>query len=51
MICLTPFEAGDDLPCLPCNHRFHLSCISRWLSERPGQPTCPLCCKDVVQKP
>jgi hypothetical protein len=48
MICLAKFEAGDELPCLPCGHRFHLNCISRWLAERPGQPTCPLCCKEVL---
>jgi len=49
MVCLTPFEAGDDVPSLPCKHHFHLGCISRWLGERPGQPTCPLCCKEVLQ--
>jgi len=50
MVCLTPFEVADDLPCLPCCHRFHNACISRWLAERPGHPTCPLCCKDVLPK-
>lgn len=49
MVCLTPFEASDDVPSLPCKHFFHLDCITRWLSERPGQPTCPLCCKEVLQ--
>lgn len=49
MICLSPFEAADDVPCLPCSHHFHRGCISRWLTERPGKPTCPLCCKEVLQ--
>jgi hypothetical protein len=49
MICLSSFKAGDDVPCLPCGHCFHTECISRWLSDRPGKPTCPLCCKDVLQ--
>jgi len=48
-VCLTPFEAGDAVPELPCNHYFHRACLARWLSERPGRPTCPLCCKEVLE--
>lgn len=47
-VCLSPFEAGDEVPLIACAHRFHLGCLQRWLAERPGQPTCPLCCKEVL---
>lgn len=50
MVCLAHFEVSDVVPLLPCKHHFHQACISRWLSERPGQPTCPLCCKEVLPK-
>ena len=29
---------------LPCNHRFHTSCINRW--KRQGNYTCPVCRQD-----
>jgi len=39
--------SADPSLCLPCNHRFHSSCIIPWLTERQG--TCPLCKFDVLQ--
>jgi hypothetical protein len=48
-VCLTMFEVGDEVPLLPCQHHFHRSCLARWLAERPGRPTCPLCCKEVLE--
>lgn len=48
-ICLNLFEVGDAVPILPCQHHFHRSCLARWLAERPGRPTCPLCCKEVFE--
>eukprot|EP00931_Biecheleriopsis_adriatica_P087511 TRINITY_DN61976_c0_g1_i1.p1 TRINITY_DN61976_c0_g1~~TRINITY_DN61976_c0_g1_i1.p1 ORF type:complete len:493 (-),score=68.29 TRINITY_DN61976_c0_g1_i1:143-1447(-) len=39
-VCLSPFEEGDSLRTLQCNHRFHLHCVDRWLSQS-GQ--CPVC--------
>ncbi|XP_042449558.1 E3 ubiquitin protein ligase RIE1-like isoform X1 [Zingiber officinale] len=39
-ICLTPYEDGNSLLSLPCNHHFHSSCIVKWLWINA---TCPLC--------
>eukprot|EP00931_Biecheleriopsis_adriatica_P088924 TRINITY_DN63146_c0_g1_i1.p1 TRINITY_DN63146_c0_g1~~TRINITY_DN63146_c0_g1_i1.p1 ORF type:complete len:297 (-),score=43.34 TRINITY_DN63146_c0_g1_i1:52-870(-) len=44
-VCLTAFEKHDEVVALPCEHHFHNSCISRWLSEY--RQSCPLCCKEV----
>lgn len=40
-ICMDDFCIGDEIQCIPCNHHFHLLCISEWL-ERGGW-TCPMC--------
>jgi hypothetical protein len=42
VICTEDFEVGDDLSLLPCKHRhrFHRSCIARWLAR---SRLCPLC--------
>ena len=31
-----------DMIRLPCNHRFHMSCVKPWFQEQ-GQQTCPTC--------
>ncbi|CAI0461616.1 unnamed protein product [Linum tenue] len=40
-VCLSQMEVGDCLRMLPCMHKFHELCITRWL-EGYGK-TCPLC--------
>lgn len=35
---------------LPCEHRFHVGCINRWLSKA-YRPICPLCLVEVRVKP
>ncbi|XXG40892.1 hypothetical protein AAC387_Pa01g1492 [Persea americana] len=45
-ICLTAYEDGTQLQCLPCNHHFHAVCISRWLRITP---TCPLCKYNILK--
>ncbi len=32
-ICMCDFNAGDHLRTLQCLHRFHVSCVDRWLAE------------------
>ncbi|KAI3987017.1 hypothetical protein MKX01_039952 [Papaver californicum] len=39
-ICLEKFGVGDKLICLPCRHRFHLTCLDPWV-RRCGD--CPYC--------
>jgi len=50
IICLEPFQDGDRLRILPCNHLFHSSCIDKWLSgsfsyEECITSGCPTCKK------
>jgi Ring finger domain len=45
-ICLGDFDESS-LTALPCQHKFHTSCIAPWLTER--QSKCPLCKFDVLQ--
>jgi hypothetical protein len=40
LVCLEPFQQGEQLLSLPCCHSFHDPCIRRWLQ---GQNTCPVC--------
>lgn len=40
-VCLMAYEADDNVALLPCSHRFHRSCIAKWLAE--CRRTCPLC--------
>jgi hypothetical protein len=35
VICQEPFQFGQQLQVLPCNHRFHTSCIDKWLPSPP----------------
>lgn len=50
-ICLSPFDVGQVLRSLPCEHRFHAGCIDAWFLQKSGAaqsrtrsvPRCPLC--------
>lgn len=45
IICLSPFETGEELEQLPgCHHLYHPDCISKWL-ERTS--SCPICRHDI----
>lgn len=48
VICLETFQRGDRLRLLPCGHRFHCSCIDKWLSgsfshDNCLNSSCPTC--------
>jgi len=40
VICLDKFQNGDRLRILPCCHRFHTSCIDKWLSGSFSDDEC-----------
>mmetsp|Transcript_1851 Transcript_1851/g.5582 ORF Transcript_1851/g.5582 Transcript_1851/m.5582 type:complete len:628 (+) Transcript_1851:128-2011(+) len=40
MVCLCPFEEGERVRRLPCNHVFHTACVDEWLGR---DAHCPLC--------
>ncbi|KAK5661512.1 hypothetical protein OQA88_11416 [Cercophora sp. LCS_1] len=44
-ICTEDFTVGEDVRVLPCDHKFHPTCIDPWLINVSG--TCPLCRLDL----
>ncbi|XP_044488118.1 probable E3 ubiquitin-protein ligase RHY1A [Mangifera indica] len=44
-ICLESFTDGDELICLPCDHRFHSACLYPWVRSCGD---CPYCRRDIV---
>lgn len=46
MVCLVAFDSSDKVVELPCGHRYHRSCIAKWLLE--SRATCPLCGTQVL---
>ncbi|KAG5178534.1 hypothetical protein JKP88DRAFT_329024 [Tribonema minus] len=40
-VCLSAFEAPQEVRQLPCKHLYHKECIDKWLDS--GKETCPLC--------
>ncbi|EFW98674.1 ring finger domain protein [Grosmannia clavigera kw1407] len=47
-ICTEDFTVGEDVRVLPCNHKFHPTCVDPWLVNVSG--TCPLCRLDLRPK-
>mmetsp|Transcript_158467 Transcript_158467/g.279727 ORF Transcript_158467/g.279727 Transcript_158467/m.279727 type:complete len:361 (-) Transcript_158467:141-1223(-) len=45
-VCLSSFEVDDEVRTLPCQHHFHDTCITKWLTEH--RRTCPLCCREAI---
>lgn len=39
-ICIEDFKIGEEISTLPCLHRFHSTCVNRWLRQNN---TCPVC--------
>ena len=48
-ICLGDYEPGDSLRLLPCNHTFHLHCLTTWAQRKKHATRCPLCAHPVFQ--
>ncbi|KAL7538165.1 hypothetical protein ACHAXR_008338 [Thalassiosira sp. AJA248-18] len=46
-VCQFPYEEGDVLRRLPCQHCFHKDCVDSWLGTKD---TCALCRKSIVQE-
>jgi hypothetical protein len=44
-ICLSDFQSGELLRTLPCEHRYHVACIDRWLQT---SKRCPMCQQDIT---
>jgi len=43
-ICLSEFEAEEDVRRLPCMHLFHVECVDQWLGQNKR---CPICRVDI----
>ncbi|KAJ3295956.1 hypothetical protein HDU79_007922 [Rhizoclosmatium sp. JEL0117] len=46
-VCLMPYEDGDMLRILKCNHGFHSDCIDQWLTSHVN--SCPICRQTGVE--
>lgn len=46
IVCLSDFQDGDRVRCLPCKHVFHTACIDEWLGR---DAHCPLCRNGLQQ--
>lgn len=43
-VCMSDFEAGDELRVLPCSHQYHKACVDQWLQMNK---TCPMCKHEI----
>ncbi|KAF9960051.1 hypothetical protein BGZ70_008694 [Mortierella alpina] len=48
-ICLTEYEAGEQIRTLPCFHQYHQGCIDPWLLYVVS--LCPMCKRDLHPAP
>lgn len=46
-ICFVPFEEGDRVGALECQHDFHSDCLKSWLSRKNA---CPLCSQPAARR-
>ncbi|XP_047323725.1 receptor homology region, transmembrane domain- and RING domain-containing protein 2-like [Impatiens glandulifera] len=44
-ICLEDYTVGEKLRILPCRHKFHASCVDKWLTT--WRTFCPVCKRDA----
>jgi hypothetical protein len=44
-ICLDDYEPIHKVKVLPCNHAYHTTCITKWLTEQNYK--CPICRKEI----
>lgn len=56
VICQEPFQDGDSLRVLPCQHLFHCSCINKWIGGENSSDYCiisgcPMCKKNLPKTP
>ncbi|KAJ2629600.1 hypothetical protein H4R22_003225 [Coemansia sp. RSA 1290] len=47
-ICLVPYEDGETVRILSCDHVYHTNCIDVWLTKRSSK--CPICKLDIRKK-
>ena len=45
LVCQFPFEDGEQIRILPCQHHFHNSCVDQWLMQKDH---CPYCRQSIV---
>lgn len=45
-VCCEQMRAGELVKCLPCAHRYHVSCIDQWLQQKA---VCPICQCSIKQ--
>lgn len=56
VICQEPFQDGECLRVLPCQHLFHCGCIDKWISGKNSSDYCiisgcPMCKKTPLKTP
>ena len=49
-ICFDTIETNKNFVCLPCNHRFHTTCIFKWLALNNSCPCCRNICGEIFNK-